>query len=445
MKKISFLLLLLSWNIPTLYAQETPKSISLQEAIEWGMQYNRTLQNANLELQKAHKQKWVILSAGFPQINANLSYLNNLELPVSLIPAEIFGGNAGEFSEVTFGTKHIATGMVELNQLIFDGSYLIGVIGIKHFIKTNENILEKTELEIEKLITESYLNAITVDANIEVLKNNIAVVSKNLEETEQLFSNGFEEEESIEQLRLTLSSLKDQLDYSKNIGQLTYKALNLMLGLELDASLELTNTLGELTLTHLVLDNPDSEIQNNIDLRLAEGEITSKKLLYDLERSKALPTLSAFINGGYTGNNNSFEFTGTDQKWFGSSAFGLRVKVPIFSSLGRTATTQKAKITLKQAKTSFEEAQNKIQLEYDRAKNNYTLAIKAYNNAKDQLDLAQRIEEKNRTKFFEGLTGSFELRQAQLQLYASQQKYIQSMKDVISQKTALNIIINNPQ
>jgi outer membrane protein TolC len=94
----TFFFLLLSWNISSLVAQETPKAVSLEEAIEWGLVNNRTMQNANLQRQKEYKQKWITLSIGFPQISANLNYQNNIERPVSLIPAEIFGGQAGQFS-----------------------------------------------------------------------------------------------------------------------------------------------------------------------------------------------------------------------------------------------------------------------------------------------------------------------------------------------------------
>jgi len=145
------------------------------------------------------------------------------------------------------------------------------------------------------------------------------------------------------------------------------------------------------------------------------------------------------------GNNDTFGFTDKDQKWFGSSAFGVRVQIPIFSSFGRTASSQKAKISLEQAKLSFKEAKNKIFVEYEQAKNNYQLAIRNYNNAQNQLDLATRIEKKNKIKFFEGLASSFDLRQAQVQLFNRQQNYILSMKDIVSKKTALDIIINNPK
>ena len=100
---------------------------------------------------------------------------------------------------------------------------------------------------------------------------------------------------------------------------------------------------------------------------------------------------------------------------------------------------------MQQAKISFKEAKNKIFVEYEQAKNNYQLAIRNYNNAQNQLDLATRIEKKNKTKFFEGLASSFDLRQAQVQLFNRQQNYILSMKDIVSKKTALDIIINNPK
>ena len=132
-------------------AQDIPQSFSLQEAIDWGMQYNRTLKSASLEFQKAHKQKWKTISIGFPQINANLQYQNNIEQPVSLIPAQFFGGNEGEFAEVVFGTQQTAMGMVELNQLLFD--YLCcRVQGIRHYIETAANVLEKTQLEIKAIV-----------------------------------------------------------------------------------------------------------------------------------------------------------------------------------------------------------------------------------------------------------------------------------------------------
>lgn len=426
-------------------AQDIPESFTLQEAIDWGMEYNRTLQSASMEYQKAHKEKWKTISIGFPQINANLQYQNNLEQPVSLIPAQFFGGNEGEFAEVVFGTKQTATGMVELNQLLFDGTYVVGVQGIRHYIETAANVLEKNQLEIKKAIITAYVNVQVAHENLKILNKNIVALENNLRETQALLSNGFVEEESVEQLRLTLSSLKVQINYTHKTVALVENVLNLLLGIDISKKIKLTETLEILVTKEILEDKNTDDYSNNIDLRLAENNVTSESLLYRLERAKALPSFSAFLNGMYMGNSDTFTFTQSNQKWFGSSAFGLRVRVPIFSSLGRTASSQKAKLSLLQAETQLIETKAKVYVEWQNAKNNYSLAIDNFQTAKENVALAERIERKNTTKFFEGLTGSFELRQAQVQLYQAQQNLVQSMRQLILDKTTLETITNNAQ
>ena len=427
------------------FAQDTPASFSLNEAVEWGMNYNRTLKRATIEVQKAHKEKWKTLSIGFPQINANLIYQNNIEQPVSLIPAQFFGGQAGEFAEVIFGTKQTAIGTVELNQLIFDGTYLVGVQGIRHFIETAENVLEKTQIEVKKAIVTSYVNALVARESLAVLKKNAHALEKNIEEAHQLYKNGFTEEETVEQLRLTLSSLNSQIRYLSKSTDLANNVFKLLLGIELTENFDFSNSLEELATLHLLEEDPTASYENNIDIRLAENELTSEGFLYRLERAKGLPSFSAFLNGSYMGNNDEFDFTNSSQKWFGSSAFGFKLRVPIFSSFGRMASAQKAKLSVLQAETKLIEVKAQIYVDWQNALNNYALAKEEHATALENLSLAERIEKKNTTKFFEGLSGSFDLRQAQLQLYQAQQNAIQGMRNVILEKTILDTIINNVQ
>lgn len=424
------------------FAQETPRQLSMKEAVQWGMQFNRTLQRADKELQKAHKEKWRTISVGFPQINANFQYQNFIEQPVSLIPAQFFGGQEGEFAEVTFGTQQTALGAVELSQLLFDGTYIVGVQGIRHYIENAENVLEKTQLEVHRSIVTAYVNLLVARENLRLLRNNATVIEKNIDETHQLFKNGFVEEENVEQLQLTLASLNTQINYAQKAIALAENVLKLLLGIELENQIELTDALEPLAMQHMIDVENQTDYSNNIDIRLAEGQVTYEKLLVKYEKAKGLPSLRAFINGAYAGNSNEFTFTEQDQKWFGSSAFGFQLNVPLFSSLGRTAGTQKAKLKLQQAEIQLIETKSKVFVEWENAKNNFSLAKDTYATAKQSLHLAERIETKNTTKFFEGLTGSFELRQAQMQLYQAQQQMVQSMRQVILDKTALTIISN---
>jgi outer membrane protein TolC len=444
---IKQIILILCLGFGTLHAQNLPESVSLEEAVAYGLENNRRVINANLEVQKAYKEKWKTIAIGLPQITADADYQNFIELPTSLIPAQFFGGEEGEFAEVQFGTPQTMRAGVTLNQLIFDGSYLVGLESIKVYLDISENLLEKTVLEIRKNIINSYFNVLLTRENILFLEKNRANLKTNLEELTQLFRNGFEEEESVEQLRLTLSSIETQLRYAQNVERITLDMLKLLMGFPTQSPLFLKDELDGLTTASLFEFPTETapKIENNIDVKIAQNNFASEGLLYKLERSKNLPRLSAFLNGNYTGNSETFSFTEANQKWFGASMLGVKLQVPIFSSFMRRANSQKAKIAVAQAETNLNETQERIYIEIQAATNEYQLAVENYFTTKENLALATRIKEKNQIKYFEGLASSFEYREAQLQLYSAQNNYLKSIQSVVQKKLNLETLLNPSQ
>ena len=444
---IKKIILILCVGFGTLHAQNLPESVSLEEAVAYALENNRSVINANLEVQKAYKEKWKTIAIGLPQITAEADYQNFIELPTSLIPAQFFGGKEGEFAEVQFGTPQTMRAGVTLNQLIFDGSYLVGLESIKVYLNISENLLEKTVLEIRKNIINSYFSVLLTRENILFLEKNRANLKTNLEELTQLFRNGFEEEESVEQLRLTLSSVETQLRYAQNVERITLDMLKLLMGFPTQSPLFLKDELDTLTTASLFEFPTETapKIENNIDVKIAQNNFASEGLLYKLERSKNMPRLSAFLNGNYTGNSETFSFTEANQKWFGASMLGIKLQVPIFSSFMRRANSQKAKIAVAQAETNLNETQERIFIEIQAATNEYQLSVENYFTTKENLALATRIKEKNQIKYFEGLASSFEYREAQLQLYNAQNNYIKSIQSVVQKKLNLETLLNPSQ
>jgi outer membrane protein TolC len=441
-KKLFILILLCS---SYLVAQEGSQSFSLQQAIDFALENNRTAKNAMRDVAAAEKQKWETISTGLPQINASVDYQNFLKQQVSLIPAEFFGGNPGEFAEVIFGTKQSVAGFATLSQKIFDGSYIVGLQSVKVFLEITKNAKVKTDLEVRKAVINAYGNVLIAEQSTIILESNKSILEKNLFEITKMYENGMEEEESVEQIQISLSSIKSDLNKVIRLKKIAYQMLNITMGQDINTDIVLTENLENLTLQNMSLDLLESEtdIENNIDYLIAQNDKKSKELLLKLEKSKALPTLDAFVNGGYSAFSDDFTFTNNDQKWFGSSLFGVNMTIPIFSSLGRTASTQRAEINLSKAEDDLIETEQKLQLEIDAAKSEYQFTIEDYANKKQNLQLAERIEIKNETKFFEGIASSFELRQAQIQLYTAQQEYLQAMLDVINKKAELETLLNS--
>ena len=347
------------------YAQELPDSLSLEDAITFGLINNRSIINADRDIQKAKKEKWKTIASGLPQISSEVNYQNFLEMPVSLVPAEFFGGNQGEFSELIFGTEQNMIGSLKMEQLIFDGSYLVGLQATKVYLAISENLFEKTNLEVKKMITNLYSNVLLAEYNILFLEKNKASLENNFQEIHNLFKSGFKEEESVEQIQLSLAQTNSRLKYAQNMVKIQQDMLKFVIGYPMETPLKLTDELDDIFNENLYFESaPDPDnVENNIDIRIASNNVKSESLKLKLEKSKALPKVNAFLNQTFTGNSNEFTFTNDDQKWYASSLLGLNVKIPIFSSLGRSANTQKAKISLDQAKTNLEEVQSKIRIE----------------------------------------------------------------------------------
>ncbi|MBT8254611.1 MAG: TolC family protein [Flavobacteriaceae bacterium] len=441
MKKLIFLFIICLIAHAALAQQQ---EFSLQEAIDYALQNNRTAKNASRDVDAAVKQKWETIATGLPQLKASLGYNNFIKQPVSLIPAEFFGGNPGEFAEIAFGTEQSMNALAVLNQKIFDGSYLVGLQSAKVFLEISQNAKEKTDLEVRKAVIDAYGNVLLAEENVNILKRNKSILEKNLEETTKIYENGLAEEEDVEQLKITLAGVESNLNNTERLKELAYQMFNMTLGIDIDTQLRLTDFLSGLADQNTVLSLLDAEenVEQTVDYKIAVNDKRSKELLLKLEKSKALPKIDAFINGGYDGYSDQFNFTSSNQRWFGSSLLGVSMDIPIFSSLGRTAATQRAKINLEKSTDDLIETEERIKLEIAAAKSNYRFAIEDYQIKQDNLNLAERIESKNQIKFFEGIASSFELRQAQTQLYAAQQELLKAMFDVISKKGELETVLN---
>lgn len=427
-------------------SQEAQKNynFSLEQAIAHALTNNYSAINAGRDIDASKEKKWETTAAGLPQINAGLDYTNNFVLQKSVVPAEFFGGNPGEYAAVAFGTKHSMGARANLSQLIFDGSYIVALQASKTYLKYYTNAKQKTDIEIKEAVINAYGNVLLAEESISILKKNKATLEKTFSDTKSTFKNGLIEEESVEQLQITLTSINSTLNYNIRLADLAYKMLKITLGMDINDVLQLSDKLDNLTVSNLDMAFSKNEfaVSDNVNYQMGLNFQEQRELELKLQKSKALPSLSANLNFGYTAFKNEFQFFNQDQNWFNYSNVGVSLNVPIFSSLARSSRTQQAKIALDQAKTQLTETEQKLKLQYAAAKSDYEFSIEEYATAKTNLNLAERIEKKQQIKFTEGLSSSFDYNDAQRQLYSAQQKYLQSMVDVINKKATLEKIIN---
>ncbi|MGY8908819.1 MAG: TolC family protein, partial [Flavobacteriales bacterium] len=332
-------------------AQEKTLQLSLDEAIAFALENSYNAKAAKNDIKSANEKVWETTAIGLPQINAAVDYQNFLKQPVSLLPAAAFDNTSstvstvedyfdlqanreptapGGFIPVVFGTPQNINATVTLTQLLFDGSYLVGLQASKTFLKITTQAEEKTELLTREAVVNAYGNVLVTQNSISILKSNIKILQKNYDDAKKIYENGLNEEEDVEQLQITLGNLKNQLKSVQRMEEIAYQMLNLALGSSIKTALILTDTLESLATENIQLGliSEPFNVNNHIDFRIAENNREGSLLNVKLEKSKYLPTLSAFVNYGTQAFSDSFSFFDGDQRWFESSLLGVSLNVP---------------------------------------------------------------------------------------------------------------------
>ena len=417
------------------------QALSLTDAVSEGLQNNRAMVNASYDIQIARERQWETIATGLPQISASAAYNKDLEQRTSIVPGAFFGGSDGEYYPVQFGTEQSVDAYAQINQLIFDGSYLVGLQASNVFLKISRQNKVKSELEVKRLITDAYVNVLLAEERKRILENNSKTIEGTLADIRKVYQQGLVEVEQVEQLEITSSSIKSALNYTSRLIPITHQILNMALGRDLTDKIVLADSLmGLCVKSETGHELADWDIAKNIDYQIAQNNLRSSELLLKLERFRALPSISAFITSGYDAYNDNFTFTEKSQQWYGRSAIGLSLRLPIFTSGAGQSRTDQAKLNVAKAKTQLKQVEEELLLQKASAHNEFTLALEEFLRSQESLEIAYRIERKNKIKFTEGVTGSFELRQAQLQLYELQNQHLNNMRDISTSKPELDIL-----
>ncbi|MGB1044463.1 MAG: TolC family protein, partial [Flavobacteriaceae bacterium] len=276
------------------YSQNSSSNFTLEQAVEYALAENAAMKNAAADKRDAVAQKWATIATGLPQIQGSINYQNQLKQPVAQIPAEFFGGQPGTFSEIVFGQSQSLNASVTWNQLIFDGSYVVGVQATRTFLDYSENAYDKTALEIRASVVSAYANALMAAQSADLLSKNVAQIERNLFEASELFKSGLGEEETVDQLRLTFKTLQSNERNAYRLAKISKQMLNVMMGRETTDPLTLVDTLERLVGIEMVADIPvDFDLAKNVDYRMIENLTEQRSLELKLAKSKALPTLSS--------------------------------------------------------------------------------------------------------------------------------------------------------
>lgn len=417
-----------------------PLRLSLEDAQKYALEHNLELRNAKADANIASRQVWEITASGLPQIDGSVGYQYFTDIPTNLIPAEFFGGSPGDFLEVQFGTEQNLTATLTVNQLIFDGSYIVGLQAARIFRELSQRVYLKSELEIKSMVTETYYLNLATAQNLEIMQENLVNLEKTLFETQKTFEAGFTDAINVDQLKLTVANLKNRIASMERQKELSLNMLKFQIGLDIEHPLVLTDELEVMfrNISPDITGVDDFNPENHIDFRIMKSQETMQLMTMRREWSFYLPNLSAFYTRQENAYRNEFNFFQGGQSWYPTSIIGLNLNIPIFSSGLRASRVQQARLELEKARNNTRQIEQSLRLQKQEAYSGMQTAVEQYSSEKENLELAERILSRTRIMFREGLASSLELTQASDQFLSTQSNYINAMFELLNAKNKLD-------
>ena len=426
------------------FSVSAQQSLSVKEAQDLGLINNTNVKNAKLEVKLAKKKVLETIAIGLPKINGEVNWQQFLEIPTTVVPANMFVPSApqGEYAELQFGTEHNSTASLSASQLLFDGSYIVGLKASSIYKSLSEQSLEFTEQQIQDSIAAAYYNVLVAEERKEFLQLIADIHQGILDEVQARYDLGMVEDLDVDRMALTLSNMKIQSENMNRMTEVAHLYLKLILGISLEESLILTDSLPALLAQNQSLELQEPNLESRLEFQLSETQVQLSKLDLRRYQSQFLPSVSAF--GSYSKNAFRDEFNFFDEgNWYPTQVIGLKATMNLFDGFSRIAKVQQAKIKFEQAKNNQEQVSESLNLAHKVALSNYLTTFNTQKQKAESLELSKKIYLKTMAKYREGLVSSIELSQSGADYSQAQADNAQAIYNLLIAKTNYNRSVGN--
>jgi outer membrane protein TolC len=410
-------------------------SFSLQQAIDFSLQNQNNIKNAMIDEQIAKAKVKEITGMGLPQINASFDLKDFVEIPTSLIPAEIFGGPAGSYAAVKFGTQYQATAGLDASQLIFSGDYFLGLKASKVFVELSQKATQRTKIETSATVSKAYYTVLVNQERIKLMDANVIRIKKAMDDTKALLDNGFVEKIDYDRLSVAYNNLLVEQEKVNRLLELGVYLLKYQMGMDINANLTLTDKLEDVKFD--ITEKVSAEkfdYTKRVEYSLFETQRDLAQL--DLKRNKFSFLPQAFAYGSLSGaaQRNEFDIFDTKKSWYPTALVGAKITLPIFTGGQRYYKTQQAKLKLDQAENNMNFMQKSIDLEIASTTTLLKNTSQTLSIQKKNIETAQEVYRVTKLKQEQGVGSTLEMVTAETALKEAQTNYFNALFDALVAK-----------
>ncbi|MBS1557768.1 MAG: TolC family protein [Bacteroidetes bacterium] len=444
---------------------QTAQSFTLEQCIEYALKNSVNMQNAVIDQQIASAKVKETIGIGLPQINGMVNATDNTQLPrffsryavaqnfnptlnvPGLTPNDVVAG------QNFFQLSNSLNATLTANQLIFNGSYIVGLQASNAFKDLSYKTTNQTKEQTIQQVIKAFYAALINQARLTLFESNIARVDSLLKNTTALNANGFAENIDVDRIQVSLNNLITEKSKFERLQKLSIEILKFQMNYSMESPLEISGNIADLNIDQILLDDylKDWDVKARPDYQVLEVNQRLQQLNIKNKYFSALPVLSATGTLGYTKQatkfgdlfSRSLQFQETPSgtgpnKLYPFSSYGFTLSMPLFSGLQHSYQLQQEKLKLQKVNNSFNMLKSSIDLEIKQAVTSFQNSVQSLEYQKKNMGLADKVAKVTKIKYKQGVGSNIEVVDAESSLKEAQINYYNALYDALVAKTDLD-------
>lgn len=435
-------IVILSLPFTIVQAQQTQEvfEFDLHQCIDYALENNVVIKNAKLNQDISDAQVKEYTAIGLPQVNINSGLNYNYEVQRSLMDISNFDPQVpkGTEKEVAFGQKYDGNVVISAKQLIFDGSFFVGLQAAKTVRELSSKQFVKSEIDVAQNVAKAYYNLLVREEQLLLLEKNSSRFDSLLNDVKKMHDQGFIEKIDLSRVQVQVNNLKVQLDNATKYVALSKDLLKFQMGMLLASDLKITEKISDIT-----FDQPElMEKDFSYNERIEYSELQTNLLLVNLDmkstKMQFMPSLYAQFNYGYNTSTADGGELFTGNRWLNFGVLGATLAVPVFDGFQKRSKIQRNKLQIQQLENNFDLLENSIDLEIKQAKINVSNSVESMKVQQQNMGLAEEVFRITEIKYKEGVGSNSEVLDADKALKEAQTNYYNALYEALVSKIDLD-------
>ncbi|MBA4304979.1 MAG: transporter [Sphingobacteriaceae bacterium] len=414
-------------------------SFTLQEAVDYAMRNNVKAKNANIDDKIAQAKVREITTIGFPKVNASYGINNNYIIQKVIIPdGAVFGGPPGQPLALEFQPQYGGNAVLSVNQLLFDGSYIVGLQAARVYRELSAKSNEMTQVEVAENVKKAYYGVLVNQERMLLLDASMKSIDSTLSELKALYSRGFIEKIDVDRLQVQRNNLAIERDKFSRFQEIFVNLLKFQMGYDMNQPIELRENLRNVRFEENVLEMSNVNPLDRPEMKLLQTQKSATKLEIRNIQAGYLPSIGLQLQRGALAGANDFNrVLDPNGSWFAYGSIGMGINWSLFDSFTKRYRVQQKQLELQKVENTIYDFRNAINLQASQAQITLKSSYESMKNQEMTLKLSEEVLNVARKKYAAGVGSSLEVINAESEFRQAQANYYNAVYDLLIAKVDL--------